>query len=95
MGDYVLLDESPLSFRIPNDLDDASCDAIRRILESRNSKPPFDGPSSSLSVNTWNSPPSGYASLYDATPKHPPEQNALYCAILLSAAGNDRLRPFL
>ena len=35
MGDYVLLDESHLSFRIPNDLDDASCDAIRRILENR------------------------------------------------------------
>ena len=35
MGDYVLLDESHLSFRIPSDLDDASCDAIRRILESR------------------------------------------------------------
>jgi len=35
MGDYVLLDESPLSFRIPNDLDDASGDAIQRILESR------------------------------------------------------------
>jgi len=35
MGYYVLLDDSPLSFRIPNDLDDAACDAIRRILESR------------------------------------------------------------
>ncbi len=35
MGDYVLLDESHLSFRIPKDLDDAAYDAIRRILESR------------------------------------------------------------
>ena len=35
MGDYVLLDECPLSFHIPKDLNDAACDAIRRILESR------------------------------------------------------------
>ena len=35
MGDYVLLDELHLSIRMPTDLDDAACDAIRRILESR------------------------------------------------------------
>jgi hypothetical protein len=35
MADSVLLDECSLSFRIPKDLDDAACDAIRRILESR------------------------------------------------------------
>ncbi len=35
MGDYVLLDELHLTFRIPNDLDDVACDAIRHILESR------------------------------------------------------------
>jgi hypothetical protein len=35
MGDYVLLDELHLSIRVSTDLDDAACDAIRRILESR------------------------------------------------------------
>lgn len=35
MGDYLLFDEFLLSFRVPKDLDDAACDAIRRILESR------------------------------------------------------------
>jgi hypothetical protein len=35
MGDYVLLDERHLSFDIPNDLDDAACDAIQPIVESR------------------------------------------------------------
>ena len=35
MADYVLRDECHLSFRIRKDLDDAACDAIRRILESR------------------------------------------------------------
>jgi hypothetical protein len=35
MGDYVLLDEYHLSIRVPAELDDATCDGIRRILESR------------------------------------------------------------
>jgi hypothetical protein len=35
MGDYVLFDECRLLVRVPKDLDDAACDAIRRILESR------------------------------------------------------------
>ena len=35
MGDYVLFDEFRLSIRVPVDLDDASCDSIKRILESR------------------------------------------------------------
>ncbi len=34
MGDYVLLDEFGPSIRVPTDLDDATWDAIRRILES-------------------------------------------------------------
>jgi hypothetical protein len=36
MGDYVLLGEFHLSIRVPRDLDDdAACDAIRRLLVSR------------------------------------------------------------
>jgi hypothetical protein len=35
MADYVLFDEVHVSIRVPTDLDDAVCDAIRRILESR------------------------------------------------------------
>jgi hypothetical protein len=35
MADFVLFDELHLSIRVPTDLDDAACDAIRRILESR------------------------------------------------------------
>jgi hypothetical protein len=35
MSDHVLFDEFQLSFLVPTDLDDAACDAIRRILESR------------------------------------------------------------
>jgi hypothetical protein len=35
MDDYVLLDEVHLSFRVPADLDDDACDAVRRTLESR------------------------------------------------------------
>lgn len=35
MGDYILLDEFQLSIRVPTNLDDAACDAIQRILESR------------------------------------------------------------
>jgi hypothetical protein len=35
MGDYLLFDEFLLSFRVPKELDDATCDPIRRILESR------------------------------------------------------------
>ena len=35
MADYVLFDEHHVSIRVPKDLDDAACDAIRRILESR------------------------------------------------------------
>ena len=32
MGGYVLFDEFRLSFRVPQNLDDAARDAIRRIL---------------------------------------------------------------
>jgi hypothetical protein len=39
MADYILLDEWHLSFRIPNDRDDAACDAIGRILDSRQFTP--------------------------------------------------------
>ena len=35
MGDYLRLDHCHLSFHIPNDLDDAACDSIKRIRESR------------------------------------------------------------
>lgn len=35
MGDYVLFDEFHLVMRVPKDLDDPTCDAIRRILDSR------------------------------------------------------------
>jgi len=35
MSDHVMLDEFHLSFRVPKDLDDAACDAIRRVLQSR------------------------------------------------------------
>jgi hypothetical protein len=35
MSDYVLLDEFHISIRVPADLDDTFCVAIRRILESR------------------------------------------------------------
>ena len=35
MADYVLFDEVPVRIRVPTDFDDAACDAIRRILESR------------------------------------------------------------
>jgi hypothetical protein len=35
MGVFVTFDEFRLSIRMPADLDDAACDAIRRILESR------------------------------------------------------------
>jgi len=34
MGEYVTFDEFHLSVRVPTDLEDAACDAIRRILES-------------------------------------------------------------
>jgi len=35
MNDHVLFEEFELSFRVPTDLDDAACEAIRRILQSR------------------------------------------------------------
>jgi hypothetical protein len=35
MGDYVLFEEFDLSIRVPADLDDAACDSIMQILESR------------------------------------------------------------
>ena len=35
MSNHILFDEFHLSFRVPRDLDDAACDAIRRILQSR------------------------------------------------------------
>jgi hypothetical protein len=35
MSDHVLFDRFQLNFRVPKDLDDAACDAIRRILQSR------------------------------------------------------------
>ena len=35
MSDHVLFDQFQLSFRVPTDLDDAACEAIRRILQSR------------------------------------------------------------
>jgi hypothetical protein len=35
VSNHVLFDEFHLSFRVPKDLDDAACDAIRRILRSR------------------------------------------------------------
>ena len=35
LGEYPLFDEFPLSFRVLKDRDDAACDAIRRILETR------------------------------------------------------------
>ena len=35
MNDYVPFDELQLSFRVPKDLDDAACEAIRRILQNR------------------------------------------------------------
>ena len=35
MSDHVLFDEFQLSFLVPTDLDDAACEAIRRILQSR------------------------------------------------------------
>jgi hypothetical protein len=35
MGDYLLFDEFLLSFRVPTNLDDDGCDAIRQILKSR------------------------------------------------------------
>lgn len=35
MADYVLLDEYHISIRVPKDLDDDACDAIRQILDSR------------------------------------------------------------
>jgi hypothetical protein len=35
MRKYVLHDEIHLSIRVPSDLDETTCDAIRRILESR------------------------------------------------------------
>jgi hypothetical protein len=35
MPKYVPFDELRLVFRVPGDLDEAACDAIRRALESR------------------------------------------------------------
>ncbi len=35
MGKHVLFDEVHLTLLVPTDLDDAACDAIRRILDSR------------------------------------------------------------
>jgi hypothetical protein len=35
VNDHVLFEEFHLSFRVPKHLDDAACDAIRRILQSR------------------------------------------------------------
>ena len=35
MADDILFDEMHISIRVPADLEDAACDAIRRILESR------------------------------------------------------------
>jgi hypothetical protein len=35
MNNDVLFEEIHLSFRVPRDLDDAACDAIRRVLQSR------------------------------------------------------------
>jgi hypothetical protein len=35
VSNHILFDEFHLSFRVPKDLDDAACDAIRRILQSR------------------------------------------------------------
>jgi hypothetical protein len=35
MDQHVLFDELHLAILVPTDLDDAACDAIRRILDSR------------------------------------------------------------
>ena len=35
MSDHVLFDEFHLIVHVPKDLDEAACDTIRRILESR------------------------------------------------------------
>jgi hypothetical protein len=35
MNNHLLFDEFHLSFHVPKDLDDAACNAIRRILQSR------------------------------------------------------------
>ena len=35
MDDYVLFDEFRLSIRVPQNLDDAACDALPPIVESR------------------------------------------------------------
>lgn len=35
MSEHILFDEYHLHFRVPKDLDEAACDAIRRILQSR------------------------------------------------------------
>jgi hypothetical protein len=35
MSEHFLFDEFHLLFRVPKALDDAACDAIRRILQSR------------------------------------------------------------
>ena len=41
MADYILLDEWHVSFRIPNDRDDAAYDAIGRILDLRQFRKAF------------------------------------------------------
>ena len=35
MSNHIVFDEFHLNFRVPRDLDDAACDAIRRVLQSR------------------------------------------------------------
>jgi hypothetical protein len=75
MSDYVLFDELQLIFRVPKDLDDAACDAIRRILESRPFRSsPSRRPPSHASVQRPRPGPSPPLRLTDLNPSCTPGQ---------------------